>query len=118
MVWKKNSLFKRQTSREPVGVRLEVEQLEDRQLLSAASPVALDDFATVATGQTINIDVLSNDLLGNSTNRVAFVTQPQQGSTSVNRDGTVSFTADPSACLLYTSPSPRDGLLSRMPSSA
>ena len=25
---------------------------------------------------------------------------------------------DPSACLLYTSPSPRDGLLSRMPSSA
>ena len=25
---------------------------------------------------------------------------------------------DPNACLLYTSPSPRDGLLSRMPSSA
>ena len=25
---------------------------------------------------------------------------------------------DPQACLLYTSPSPRDGLLSRMPSSA
>ena len=27
-------------------------------------------------------------------------------------------TADLSVCLLYTSPSPRDGLLSRMPSSA
>ena len=26
--------------------------------------------------------------------------------------------ADPNTCLLYTSPSPRDGLLSRMPSSA
>ena len=26
--------------------------------------------------------------------------------------------ADPKDCLLYTSPSPRDGLLSRMPSSA
>ena len=25
---------------------------------------------------------------------------------------------DPTSCLLYTSPSPRDGLLSRMPSSA
>ena len=25
---------------------------------------------------------------------------------------------DPTVCLLYTSPSPRDGLLSRMPSSA
>ena len=29
-----------------------------------------------------------------------------------------SFTPEQEACLLYTSPSPRDGLLSRMPSSA
>ena len=29
-----------------------------------------------------------------------------------------SSTSSPSSCLLYTSPSPRDGLLSRMPSSA
>ena len=29
-----------------------------------------------------------------------------------------SIIDDPEACLLYTSPSPRDGLLSRMPSSA
>ena len=33
--------------------------------------------------------------------------------------GSVAFTrADGGRCLLYTSPSPRDGLLSRMPSSA
>ena len=31
-------------------------------------------------------------------------------------DGTVGFAV--TTCLLYTSPSPRDGLLSRMPSSA
>ena len=31
------------------------------------------------------------------------------------REGVV---VDPGGCLLYTSPSPRDGLLSRMPSSA
>ena len=30
----------------------------------------------------------------------------------------VQFIADLKTCLLYTSPSPRDGLLSRMPSSA
>ena len=30
----------------------------------------------------------------------------------------VTITGTPQACLLYTSPSPRDGLLSRMPSSA
>ena len=33
------------------------------------------------------------------------------------RDGNVRF-FQPNTCLLYTSPSPRDGLLSRMPSSA
>ena len=32
--------------------------------------------------------------------------------------GPTGFNVDFSACLLYTSPSPRDGLLSRMPSSA
>ena len=34
------------------------------------------------------------------------------------RDSTGIITAKLLACLLYTSPSPRDGLLSRMPSSA
>ena len=32
--------------------------------------------------------------------------------------GIPQFAANPGGCLLYTSPSPRDGLLSRMPSSA
>ena len=36
----------------------------------------------------------------------------------VEHGGSGSTTAAPMACLLYTSPSPRDGLLSRMPSSA
>ena len=34
-----------------------------------------------------------------------------------NKDGTYTVEWDKN-CLLYTSPSPRDGLLSRMPSSA
>ena len=36
----------------------------------------------------------------------------------VNIKGSASTNALDRACLLYTSPSPRDGLLSRMPSSA
>ena len=36
--------------------------------------------------------------------------------TEDDEGATIDF--DPNACLLYTSPSPRDGLLSRMPSSA
>ena len=34
------------------------------------------------------------------------------------KDIKITITANANACLLYTSPSPRDGLLSRMPSSA
>ena len=34
----------------------------------------------------------------------------------IGPDGSVTYNEEP--CLLYTSPSPRDGLLSRMPSSA
>ena len=33
-------------------------------------------------------------------------------------DLNITLAGDPQVCLLYTSPSPRDGLLSRMPSSA
>ena len=38
--------------------------------------------------------------------------------TTVNNGGFVRLAHRPESCLLYTSPSPRDGLLSRMPSSA
>ena len=37
---------------------------------------------------------------------------------SVEFDSVLSESKDMEICLLYTSPSPRDGLLSRMPSSA
>ena len=67
-------------------------------------------------------------------NNIAQVTQVPDTVTTETGDGTFKFTlasaitdADLQAkvdllmndiCLLYTSPSPRDGLLSRMPSSA
>ena len=38
--------------------------------------------------------------------------------TELDADGRDQATARGKTCLLYTSPSPRDGLLSRMPSSA
>ena len=37
---------------------------------------------------------------------------------ALSHEPQILFLDEPSACLLYTSPSPRDGLLSRMPSSA
>ena len=38
--------------------------------------------------------------------------------TIVNKNNLVTVCQEANCCLLYTSPSPRDGLLSRMPSSA
>ena len=40
------------------------------------------------------------------------------GSEKDLKDGYIHFSEEDQVCLLYTSPSPRDGLLSRMPSSA
>ena len=42
--------------------------------------------------------------------------RPTEGSVVI--DGTAMETLSPAACLLYTSPSPRDSTSSRMPSSA
>ena len=47
-------------------------------------------------------------------NRMGLRLEGASGDRTVKMDAT----SDSSDCLLYTSPSPRDGLLSRMPSSA
>ena len=46
------------------------------------------------------------------------VTVPDQGLAAMFYVTGLGFTRDPYICLLYTSPSPRDATLSRMPSSA
>ena len=48
----------------------------------------------------------------------ATITKPNGDTKLVSLDGAGSGAAVTDICLLYTSPSPRDGLLSRMPSSA
>ena len=56
----------------------------------------------------------------NGVGDVAFLqVEPAEGEFDYTTHGdVVRITLDGKACLLYTSPSPRDGLLSRMPSSA
>ena len=59
----------------------------------------------------------SNLLVGKTLAEIAKVIKP--GVTTKELDRVAEeFIRDNGACLLYTSPSPRDGLLSRMPSSA
>ena len=68
---------------------------------------------------TIGITKHATEMLGD----IVFAELPEKGS-SVEKDGTAGVVestkaaSDVYTCLLYTSPSPRDGLLSRMPSSA
>ena len=72
----------------------------------------------VPDGVFVDVDGLAEVDLGNGTTynaQEALNMYFQTGSIvgrSLTQDG------DPNSCLLYTSPSPRDGLLSRMPSSA
>ena len=56
------------------------------------------------------------DLQSNGTTKVSL---DSSGNLEVNNGNfIIDKSASPNLCLLYTSPSPRDGLLSRMPSSA
>ena len=70
---------------------------------TAGSMTALD-----IDGTTMTLDVLQK---GNTNKFLGDIWAD-------NYTGYFSFIGDTNTCLLYTSPSPRDGLLSRMPSSA
>ena len=65
----------------------------------------------------IECSVLNFDFIKQCNNHGAQVNIiPQQNRESINLSGINALIV--TGCLLYTSPSPRDGLLSRMPSSA
>ena len=98
------------------------DETSEKIKLSDGTP-ANDDFVTLAvTGNlTIERDATSNKITidGSGAGSNTTYTLPVFGTT--NGSSGIKLTPDSgaaSACLLYTSPSPRDGLLSRMPSSA
>ena len=85
----------------------------------ASSTTAVCDFADVSYSSASF--TANGALIYNSSDSNAAVCAIAFGSdkTATNGTFTIQFpTAPLQTCLLYTSPSPRDGLLSRMPSSA
>ena len=72
--------------------------------------LALDELANVINGRNQASGVAGLDASSKITNT-------QLPDTIVSSSST-DLTLDPATCLLYTSPSPRDATLSRMPSSA
>ena len=65
----------------------------------------------------MKVVVLGAGIIG--TTSAYFLAKQGHEVTVIDRQDSVSMeTSHANACLLYTSPSPRDGLLSRMPSSA
>ena len=79
-----------------IGRKEEEQKLKDENLKSFVPPSVEDGAVEIASGGAYGTYV---DLEGSAKSEAELVTR--------YRD-----------CLLYTSPSPRDGLLSRMPSSA
>ena len=94
------------------------------------SIAAAKDADTLVIGALVNVDALTTWLIKQNKNTLCLCSGWQDkfnledticaGAISEALINTGKFTSieDSSICLLYTSPSPRDGLLSRMPSSA
>ena len=71
----------------------------------------------IGTGSAQVVGLGADDLVALGEGAVAVSSVATDPAGNTDSDGT-GFTLDTITCLLYTSPSPRDGLLSRMPSSA
>ena len=86
--------------------------------LDAAMNAALGAH-TIRSFMAIRVE-LPDNLTINLITGSGFVTFPVDGvpTTFTSKDAIFGVLSSVSSCLLYTSPSPRDGLLSRMPSSA
>ena len=85
-------------------------------------PAALARFETIRAHAALRMGLISKLEEAASrqhTPKIAFVAKPQAYAASSGKQVTLDdIDVNVRACLLYTSPSPRDGLLSRMPSSA
>ena len=89
--------FKADSSQIEIGDQLKM------KLVVNARPGYTVDFPKFADSLGPNIEIITKDKVDKA---------------ALGGDTIYSQTITTSACLLYTSPSPRDGLLSRMPSSA
>ena len=92
------------------------------KLVSKANVTSADVIYTVAGSTTT---VVLGIMIGNTTTgqitatvSLASDTSSRSGANNEANQTVELVTNAPIPCLLYTSPSPRDGLLSRMPSSA
>ena len=105
-----NSLGKQVT----VAVFADGDQAEAAKA-AGAEHIGMDDLAEQFTKEEIAVDVVvASSSAMKVVGKLGQVLGPK-GLMPNPKTGTVT---DDVACLLYTSPSPRDGLLSRMPSSA
>ena len=84
--------------------------------LSTAAQTNITSLGTLTSLQVDGISINGNDISATRSNDNLTLTPSGTGEVVVN--GNISATNIAGTCLLYTSPSPRDGLLSRMPSSA
>ena len=99
-------------------IQITITGTNDGPVLSGPAPQATvsEDDSTFTFDLLSGVsDVDTTDTLSVDVSSITPVSGDASGIV-INTDGTLSV--DPNACLLYTSPSPRDGLLSRMPSSA
>ena len=96
--------------------------------IEADNQYVKDDLEYSLVDELVAINILENDVFGKALHQTTIIQQPSNGilipiPNPINGqplEGEYIYqpNAGFSGCLLYTSPSPRDATLSRMPSSA
>ena len=89
------------------GTARRLEKSNDKEVLMGIRPCNLFFDPNVSADSAIDIDVVISEYIGAQSVLIG---------DCAGQEVMVELKSD--TCLLYTSPSPRDGLLSRMPSSA
>ena len=97
---------------EPCGINSNIITLTNP---GSSTVLGDDEFTNLCPGQIYSNTVISNDIVQNRLAQYSLDSPTSEGEVTMQSDGSFEYIV---SCLLYTSPSPRDATLSRMPSSA
>ena len=99
-------------------IQSETEQSKNEEEIDINTDANQDDVKEDIQPENLSQDVSQTDITSDEQKQQEETTADIKSDEAIKTDNETQQALESVSCLLYTSPSPRDGLLSRMPSSA